>query len=42
MDSLLAMQALHVQLTHSLLLNWIEMLMLPWGNQPNSKRRSSG
>jgi hypothetical protein len=31
MDSLLVMQALHVQLTHSLLLNWMEVLMLPWG-----------
>jgi hypothetical protein len=31
MDSLLAMQALHVQLTYSLLLNWVEVLMLPWG-----------
>jgi len=31
MDSLLAMQALHVQLTHNLLLNWMEVRMLRWG-----------
>jgi len=41
MDSLLAMQALHVQLIQSLLLNWMEVIMLPWG-QPYSKRRSGG
>ena len=38
-DSLLAIQALNLELAHSFLLRWMELLTLPWG-QPTQQQQA--